>query len=468
MNASSISQLELDFVAAVLIDPATFRSVADIGPTSLLDPVARAIWQVAYRYDGAIAPAVLYEELGTFSDGAKALKTYPTLEKFKTWVITGQQAGDPVLLARTLREQSVLRSIDEILVYRDRNLDPSQQALAAAQALITAASRVAPATANDDFASALDTQVAAFEWRQQHPDAMAGWRLGDRQYDRFLKSTGGLDGGKLVITAALTGMGKSHWLLFQAARLAEHVRQDLQRYPKVAFFSMEMSREDIAARLLAHYARVDYYSAVAHPDALTKIQDAQQRIKTLLTDNRLQVYYGITHIDGITRKLHTLKAQGQLDIAVIDYIGMIQSANSGRTTTYQATGDVVKQLQALALDLNIPIITAAQLNRSTYDQTSQRPSLANVADSSIVTMCADVVHMLWRPDQSVKNLVGKNVGLWKNVAVVLTEKTRQGKHQAPMYYHLESAYSNFIPCPPDLVTQLESEEQQALLNGGFR
>lgn len=468
MKASAISQLELDFVAAILIDPAAFRHVGDLGPHALLDPVARAIWQVAYRYDGAIPPSALYEELSTFADGAKALKAYPTLESFKTFVAGGQSAGDPVVLAQSLREQSVLRSIDEILVHRDRTLEPSQQALHAAQALISAASRVAPVTKSDEFAKAIDSQVEAYEWRQANPNAIIGWKLNEKQYDRFLKTTGGLEGGKLLVSAALTGMGKSHWLLFQAARLAETMRDDRNSYPKVAFFSMEMSREDIAARLLAHFARVDYYAATTDPAALQRIQEAQGRIKRLLKEQRLQIFYGITHIDGIARKLHALKAQGQLDIAVIDYIGMIQSSGTGRTSTYQTTGDVVKQLQAIALDLNIPIITASQLNRSTYDQPGQRPSLANIADSSIVTMCADVVHMLWRPDQSVKNLVGKNIGLWKNVVVLLTEKTRQGRHQGPMYYHLESAYSNFVPCPPDLVTQLESEEQQALLQGGFR
>jgi replicative DNA helicase len=433
-----------------------------------MDPVARAIWQVAYRYDGAIAPAALYEELKTFTDGLKAVKQFPTIESFKEYIVTGQTAGDPVLLAQSLREETVSRSIDEILVYRDRTMEPSKQALLVAERLIQVASRVAPATNAEEFAQALDTQVGAFEWRQLNPDAMPGWRLNEKQYDRFLKSTGGLDGGKLVITAALTGMGKSHWLLFQAVRLAETMREDKMTYPKIAFMSMEMSREDIAARLLGHFARVDYYSATTSPDAFVKIQAAQQRIKNLIADNRFQVYYGITNIDSISRKLHQLKAQGQIDIAVIDYIGMIQSSISGRSNTYQATGDVVKQLQSLALDLNIPIITASQLNRSTYEQTGQRPTLANIADSSIVSMCADVIHMLWRPDQSVKNLVGKNIGLWKNVVVLLTEKTRQGKHQVPMYYHLESSYSNFIPCPIDLVEQLESEEQQTLLHGGFK
>lgn len=468
MKASALSQLELDFVSSVLIDPANFRKISDIGPHSLVDPIARAIWQVAYRYDGAIAPTTLYEELKTFSDGLKVVKQYPTIETFKEFIVAGQIAGDPVILAQSIREESVLRSIDEILVYRDRTLEPSKQAFQAAERLIQAASRVAPATSADEFSDAVDAQVAAYEWRQLNPNAIAGWKLNEKQYDKFLKSTGGLDGGKLVITGALTGMGKSHWLLFQAVRLAQTMREDKKSFPKVVFMSMEMSREDIAARLLAHFARVDYYGATSDPDSFVRIQEAQNLIKTLSRENRLQVYYGITNIDSIQRKLHQLKAQGMIDVAIIDYIGMIQSSISGRSNTYQATGDVVKQLQALALDLNIPIITASQLNRTTYEQTSQRPSLANIADSSIVSMCADVIHMLWRPDQSVKNLVGKNVGLWKNVAVLLTEKTRQGKHQEPMYYYLESMYSNFVPCPPDLVDQLQSEEQQSLLHGGFK
>lgn len=462
MNATMLSETERDFVASCLADPGQFQLVHDILPDMISDPVMKAIWRVAYRYQANIAAIPLYEELKNFPEGQQAYQEFPDVIAFRTFYARGTRVGAASSLADTLRQEIIAREVDQIVTQRDPNLVPSDQALAMSRRLAAVGSRAAPVTSKSTLMESVDRMVSRWEWRQKNPTLLPGWRTGEDQYDRFLSNTGGLDGGKLVVIGALTGMGKSHWLIQQAIRLSTTPRDDNKRLPKVAFFSMEMSTDDVSARVLAHFANVEISKTVTQPDAAQRITAARQIIMQLNQEERLQVYYGISSLDGIQRKIHQLVANGACDIAVIDYIGMIQ-APTNRSSSYQQVGDVVKALQTLALNLGIPIITASQLNRSTYEATAIKPSLTNIAESSVVTQCADIVQLLWRPDQACKNLVGKNLGLWKDIVVVLTEKTRSGGHQKPMYYHLNPAFSKFTPVPPEMVKRLESEEQQSLL-----
>lgn len=459
---SALREHELDFVAAVLSDSDLFRQVVDITPERLVTPVAHGLWEIIYRYGGTIGAATLFEQLRASHHADQLLEEFPTLPDLRHLWTRGQSANGRAE-AEFLRQEAVKREIDDILFQRRTDLPPDRAALDLAERLTNAAARVAPPSTQTELMDALDASMELYRWKQSNPTLIPGWRTGERQYDEILKENGGFDKkGRLVVVGATTGVGKTHWLTDKAARFLTTPRDDTGALPKVAFFSMEMPTEDVLGRLIARLAQVDL-TAPATPQSEAKLVAAHKQLEEMISMERLAIFHRINTIDQIDRKIRNMRAQDKLDIAIIDYIGMIQNPTRYAGNSYREIGDIVKMLQATALDTAIPIITAQQLNRDTYRNDGQRPGVHNIAESMVVSQCADFIHLLWRPDQGAKGLVGRNLGLWKDVAVVLNEKTRAGKRPRPSYYHIDGSTSTFSPIGQDMVAELESEEQQSLL-----
>jgi replicative DNA helicase len=207
--------------------------------------------------------------------------------------------------------------------------------------------------------------------------------------------TGGLEPGQLFILAARPAVGKTA----VALTVARHVSRCGSR---VAFFSLEMSRQELAARLLAAEAGVPTRIARKGPD-----MDQPKAHQ----DQHWDALYGASHAPGmdglliddraaasvayIRARARRLDRQARLSLIVIDYMQLMEPADSRATRTEQV-GSLSRGLKALAKELRIPIIALAQLNRASEARADKKPMLSDLRDSGELEQDADMVLLLSR------------------------------------------------------------------------
>lgn len=469
MRADLVTQAEMDLIRGILRDPTQFKHVEDLAPSKIYDSVARAIWAIVYDKRGVVAATTLYDELDTFEEGRQVYNVFPTIQDFRAELWGGisdegdiDQVGNVVRNAYKERHYQLITQefntsldIDTILDYKIRELRTL---------------RHEGVTILEDMDKALNAgfEIAeAFEWRQKNPKLQLGWKCGEPQYDNFLRNVGGLEGEKLVVVGALSGEGKSQWLINQAKGYATTPRDTDKKVPKVVLISTEMGTRAIADRVCANWAQVDTSSTTTSPDSIQKLYDAAQKWKELIGSGHLRIIEHMSNIDEIAKVFAKLRDKDQIDIGIIDYIGMLQSSGSkgDKASSYQSIGDIAKAMQNICLELQMPIVTAAQLNRETYKGPGGKPSSSNIADSIAIKHAASIFHLMWRPDLHSFQIAGESAGHWKDVMIMLTDKIRHAGPAHDMYYHFNGKFSQFSEVPLNMRKVLISEKEQKRIHG---
>ena len=230
------------------------------------------------------------------------------------------------------------------------------------------------------------------------PDAMynigsneKGLRSGFYELDDTIR---GLRKGNLIIIAGRPSMGKSTF----AANIAANVARDGNI---VAYFSLEMTSIEIAQRMLFGLSRRSEQEIVndlkrGGADAAQDVMRASESIsgfKFFLNEN---TNLTVSKIEMECRKIAAL--EGKLDLAVIDYLGLVQSENiSGNRTRIQEVTEISHALKRLAKSLDCPIILVSQLNRNSEGRADHTPMLSDLSESGAIEADADVVLFPYRP-----------------------------------------------------------------------
>jgi len=239
---------------------------------------------------------------------------------------------------------------------------------------------------------------------------MRGVPTGFTDMDKLL---GGLQKSDLVILAARPSMGKTSLALDIARNVAV-----LENKP-VGLFSLEMSKDQLADRLLASLANInlwnmrngrltsDDYARLQH--AMGSLSDAPLYIDDAGSVNILQMR-------AMARRLQANKG---LSLIVIDYLQLMEPMNKFQSAVQQVTENS-RALKMLAKELNVPVLVLSQLSRAVEARVPQIPRLADLRESGAIEQDADVVMMIYREDKYNEN------SLNKNIAKVLIEKHRNG------------------------------------------
>lgn len=251
------------------------------------------------------------------------------------------------------------------------------------------------------------------EWLVAHPDAERGVPTGFAEFDRRF---GGFAGGDLVLVAARPSMGKSAWLQQCAEQMARGGR-------RVAFFSLEMSREQIVQRSLARAMRLNSH---AIRDGRLSEFDWRRAVGALAGLEALPLV--VDDAPGqtpatIRAACQRLRAQVSLDAVFVDYLGLMQSGLKGlslENRTSEVTA-ISAGLQRLARELGCPVIVASQLNRAVEQRGNKRPTLADLRDSGALEQDADIVAFLYRENYYDENARGE-----AGVAEFIVAKNRNG------------------------------------------
>ncbi|MEJ5227647.1 replicative DNA helicase [Thermodesulfovibrio sp.] len=227
--------------------------------------------------------------------------------------------------------------------------------------------------------------------------------------------TSGFQPGDLIIIGGRPGMGKTAFSL----NIAQHVGVELGE--PVAYFSLEMSKEQIAMRLLSSIAMVN--SSALRKGFISK-RDWER-----ITDAAVKLSEAPIYIDDssqmsvleIRAKARRLKMeQGRLALIIIDYLQLMRG-KSNYEVREQEIAEISRSLKAMAKELKVPVIALSQLNRSVERTSDRKPTLANLRESGAIEQDADLIIFLYRDE-----VYNKKNPANKGKAEVIVAKQRNG------------------------------------------
>ena len=245
----------------------------------------------------------------------------------------------------------------------------------------------------------------------QSDSAIPGMSTGLRDLD---KKINGLNKSDLFLIAARPAMGKTAFALNIALNVAK-------KYNKtVAVFSLEMSREQLAMRLLANESFVELGTLLTGKltdEEWTKLAMASAALSQ--TDLRVDDNPSIT-VAEINAKCRRLD---NLGLVVIDYLQLMQGSGYGKASDNRVNvvSDISRSLKIMAKELNVPVICLSQLSRGPEGRTDKRPMLSDLRESGAIEQDADEVLFLYRDEYYNENTEEKGV------AECIVAKNRHGE-----------------------------------------
>jgi replicative DNA helicase len=222
----------------------------------------------------------------------------------------------------------------------------------------------------------------------QRKEHVTGLATGFSEFDQM---TSGLQPSDLVIIAGRPSMGKSAL----AACIAEHAGVNLKK--GVAFFSLEMSKEQLVQRLLCALARVDAHkvrSGFLAPSDWPKLTAAAGKLSsaTIFIDDTP----AITAME-LRAKARRLKSHHDIQLIILDYLQLMRGHQKS-DNRQQEISEISMSLKALARELSIPVIGLSQLSRAVESRQDHRPQLSDLRESGAIEQDADLVVLLMREE----------------------------------------------------------------------
>lgn len=258
------------------------------------------------------------------------------------------------------------------------------------------------------------------EKRAKDPDAASGITTGFYCIDK-LTPFSGISAGNLVILAARPSVGKTAVMLQMAKAAAT-------RGHHAAIFSLEMTNEELANRLLFSTERVNATQlAFGNVDPHEFSQAVGQLSPLPITVNDKS-----RTLREIVSRMTILHHHGRCDVAYIDYLGLIKMEDAGRTPLYQVIAEITGTLKAVAKQLEIPIVLLCQLNRDAAKE-KDPPQLFHLRDSGGIEQDADMVLML-HPVESLDERPDVQIYVRKN---------RHGRRDDYVTVHPNESYTAF-------------------------
>ena len=378
----------------------------------------------------------IYGAIGHLIDGGKAcdfvtlsehLRNAGTLDAAGGVAYLGSLAVDTHSVANVLhyaeivRERSVLRGLIAAgtditgIGYRPEGRSTGELVDEAEQKVFAIRERGARGrTGYEDIQTLLGRAEARIEKLIKDPNAFTGLKTGFRDLD---KKVVGLNPGDLIIVAGRPSMGKTSFAMNIAENIA--INAPVSERKAVAVFSMEMSGEQLATRVLASFGRIELgklftgnLDAMDH-DKLTSASAIIRESKLFIDETG-----GLSPMD-LRARARRLKRQHDIQMILVDYIQLMQVPGKKENRTSEIS-EISRNLKSLAKELSVPIIVLSQLNRGVETRDDKRPRMSDLRESGGIEQDADVVLMVYRDE------VYNPDGPAKGVAEIIIAKQRNG------------------------------------------
>ena len=238
------------------------------------------------------------------------------------------------------------------------------------------------------FSEALEATMREIDANSNRPDGVYGVPTDFIELDEL---TGGLHGGQMIVIAARPGVGKSTLALDIARSAAIH------HHMATVFFSLEMSRTELAMRILSAEGKISMgrlKKGDLDTEGWTNLATLQGRIDSapLFIDDSPNMT-----LMEIRAKCRRLKQRNDLKLVVLDYLQLMSSGKKVESRQ-QEVSEFSRSLKLLAKELDVPVIVLSQLNRGSEQRTDKRPMVSDLRESGSIEQDADMVILLHRED----------------------------------------------------------------------
>ncbi len=261
-----------------------------------------------------------------------------------------------------------------------------------------------------DFDTALKNAVDIISESYKREGKIAGLPTGFKDLDKKL---GGLHKSDLIIIAGRPSMGKTALgtnIAFNCAIKYKEEKDEFENIKlvdggKVAFFSLEMSSEQLATRILAEQTKISgdkmRKAELSKDDFnnIAKTSNKLEKLNLIIDDNP------VLTIPSLRARARRLKRLHNINLIIIDYLQLMSSAQRNRNDgRVQEISEITRGLKSIAKELNIPIIALSQLSRQVEQREDKRPQLADLRESGTIEQDSDVVIFIYRESYYLERL----------------------------------------------------------------
>ncbi len=241
----------------------------------------------------------------------------------------------------------------------------------------------------------IDMASAAYK----NEEGIVGVPTGLRDLDDRL---GGLHKSDLVIIAGRPGMGKTALATNIAFNAAQKL-QDSGRKSSIAFFSLEMSSEQLSTRILAEQSRIK-----SNDIRRGRISDEQfdKFLETSKNISELPLFIDETPaitIAAMSNRARRIKRIHGLDMIIVDYIQLMRGTSNYKDGRVQEVSEITQGLKAIAKELSVPVVALSQLSRQVEQRDNKKPQLSDLRESGSIEQDADVVMFVYRESYYLEN-----------------------------------------------------------------
>ena len=403
---------EAAVLGAILFDNNVYQYIADIlRPVDFYAPAHNLLYEVASNMiqTGRVADGVTLREHFEQKEKLTEIGGGKYLVDLLDAAAFGPEVKD---YARIIRDLAIRRELIRLgSGIQAQSLSPEDDDTGstlinkAERALFELAERGSAERGFSSFAEALAESLVTAEAAFKRGGKIAGIPTGLRDLDEQL---GGFHRSDLLILAGRPSMGKTSLATNIAYNAAAAYRYEMQDDGSrktvdgaiVAFFSLEMSSEQLATRILAERTGINSHDirqgklSKADFERLSEATAEMQNLPLFIDDT------GGISIGELTARARRLKrAQGALDLIVIDYLQLITVSSSGSNSNrVQEVTQITTALKALAKDLNVPVVALSQLSRAVEQRDDKRPQLSDLRESGSIEQDADIVMFVFREE----------------------------------------------------------------------
>ncbi len=250
------------------------------------------------------------------------------------------------------------------------------------------------------FKSAMATALTSIDAAHKSDGELTGLTTGLRDLDNRL---GGMHRSDLIIIAGRPSMGKTALatnIAFNAAKALRREPGEDGLVPAIGFFSLEMSSEQLATRMLSEQTQIP--SEDLRRGRIQTDRDWPNIVQASQDIENLNFFIDDTpalSISALRTRARRLKRQHGLALVVVDYLQLLRPA-IGRRVDNRAleVSEITQGLKALAKELEIPVLALSQLSRKVEDRDDKRPQLADLRESGAIEQDSDVVMFVYRPE----------------------------------------------------------------------
>ncbi len=393
-------EAEQALIGSVLVNNDVIDEVSTfIKPTIFYDPAHVKIYEVIENLNnkGMIANPITLKNYFEKDNMLNEVGGTEYLVKLTRFSGSTKQAIDYAKIIHEMYLRRELVSISEKLSYDTLNANTQEQDAeniieSTERSLFNLAERGSFSQSFIEFKKAIDKTIEMATLAMQSDRGIVGVPTGLTDLDEKL---GGLHKSDLIILAGRPSMGKTALATNIAYNAAQNILSK-QEKSSVAFFSLEMSSEQLSTRILSEQARIK-------SDSIRQGNVTEEEINRYIETSR-NIYNLPLFIDEtpaitiatLSNRARRIKRLNGLSLIVVDYIQLMRSSSNRNEGRVQEISEITQGLKAIAKELSVPVLALSQLSRAVEQRDDKQPQLADLRESGSIEQDADVVMFVYR------------------------------------------------------------------------